>query len=297
MRPPASLLTLLLVFVLIEAASAAPRDQERVTPTPGVPGMAVAAYFEGRGDLLSAARSFETIAYQSEGAAAPCWRAARSYWRHAQGLQLMGGESGIGYVERAELLAEMGLARDPECGACALWKYAAMGRLVEARGFVWAARNAREMRVLLERGIAARPSHVDPNGNSTLANLYYASAVFHRMVPEWFWLPMFAGVRGDTERSLREIHQALEMSGDRVDYHVEHGAILLCMGTRKGSDARIEQGKRVLYQSLAMPVRLSTDRVDQTYARQLIDDPDKACAFSRIGYIDVASEGRRVAGR
>ena len=44
-----------------------------------------------------------------------------------------------------------------------------------------------------------------------------------------------------------------------------------------------------------MPLTLPTDAVDQEFASQLIAEPDKACGFSRRGFIDIEGEGRRVA--
>lgn len=254
-----------------------------------------ALHLEQGGALLASAERFAQAAEADPDRSDACWRAARSYWRHAEERYLT-GDPGYGrFFHLAEAWAERGLERDPECGACSLWKYAAMGRLIEERGVMWAARNVRTMSALLEHSIARSPDHRDPNGNSTLGNAHYASAVFYRMVPEWFWLPMLVGARGDTLRSLEHIEQALSISAERVDYQVEHGAILLCMGTRRGSEARIREGREVLTRSLAMPPHLDTDAIDQAYARLLIDEPSKACGFSRLGFIDVEGEGADVA--
>ena len=152
------------------------------------------------------------------------------------------------------------------------------------------------MKQLLDRGIELRPEHRDGNGNTALGNLYYASAVFHRLVPEWFWLRLVFGARGDTERALRDIRSALAISEHRIDYQVEHGAVLLCHGQRRRRPERITQGLGVLRASVALPAQEPTDRVDQDYARQLLEDPSAACAYTRGGFIDIEAEKQVAAG-
>jgi hypothetical protein len=165
-----------------------------------------------------------------------------------------------------------------------------MGRLTESRGLLWAARHVREMRDLIELGLSQRPDDRDENGNVTLANLHYAAAVFYRMIPEWFWVRLLIGVRGDTDLSLRHIREALAISPNRVDYGVEHGAILLCNGKRRHDPERTREGLEVLGRTLVLPELLESDSIDKTYARVLIREPAKACGFTRIGFLDV--EGR-----
>lgn len=249
---------------------------------------------EREGALLAAAEHFAEAAERGEHPQAH-WRAARSYWQVADALPSDRDAARVEYLVRADTWAGRGLEANPACGECALWKYAAMGRLTEHRGMLWGARNAREMQSLLDRGIALRPQHRDPNGNAALANLYYASAVFHRLVPEWFWLPLVTGVKGDTDRALADIREALAISSDRIDYRVEHGAVLLCQGRRRDRSERIDEGLRALANALTLTPTLTTDRLDQELARQLIAEPEKACGFSRRGFIDIEGEGRRVA--
>ena len=46
----------------------------------------------------------------------------------------------------------------------------------------------------------------------------------------------------------------------------------------------------MLRASIAVPAAAETDRIDQEYARQLIDDPSVACGFTRRGFIDIEAE-------
>lgn len=247
---------------------------------------------EDGGQYREAGQVYERILAREPGRFEAAWRAARSFWLVGEQVSLGTFDAREPWFERADEIAGAGLAANPRCGECALWKYAAMGRLVEHRGSLWAARHASELRDLLELGIAARPSHRDPDGNSALGNLYYSGAIFYRMVPEWFWLPLIVGVKGDTGRALDYIQQALAISRDRIDYQIEHGAVLLCRAEREADEVSAEAGVRVLERAVALPPKQPSDAIDQHYARLLIEDSSEACGFTRRGFLDVEAMGR-----
>jgi hypothetical protein len=177
-----------------------------------------------------------------------------------------------------------------------LWKFGSMGRIGTTRGVVRSVRMAPEMEQLLEQGIALRPTYHDDFTNSTLGNLYYAGGVFYRVVPEWIWLDWLIGVRGDMDKSLEMIRKADELDRGRIDYRVEMGAILLCYGNRREADWALDEGRDVLRSAHRLPRRFRTDESDLGHARKLLDAPERACGFSRDGWIDMDAERKR-AGR
>jgi tetratricopeptide (TPR) repeat protein len=242
---------------------------------------------ERAGALHESVQFFDALVKERPDISAAYWRSARAYWRIADALPRAENDRRIEYFDLADTRAREGIEADPECAACMLWKYAALGGLSMTKGFMWGARHAREMMGLLDRGIALRPSYRDDEKNSTLANLYYARAVFRRMVPDWFWLSWVIGVRGDTELALLDIENAIALSADRVDYQVELGAILLCQGKRKKQPQRVEEGVEALRYALTIPTYLRSDRIERHYARILMNQPEKACAYSGEGFIDV----------
>ena len=187
----------------------------------------------------------------------------------------------------ADQFATRGIAVDDECAECMLWKYASLGRLATTRGLLTAVRDVSTMADLLNRGIELKPQHRDNANNSTLANLYYASASFYRMVPDWFWLKWVIGVRGDKERALQDARSAVALARDRIDYQVELGAALLCHGTAKKHPEEVVEGIEVLRLAEKLDPILPTDHIDQEFAILLIEDPLKSCGFSRDGFIDV----------
>ena len=242
---------------------------------------------ELRFEFEDAARGFEQLAGEIETAPYPAWRASRAWWRASDLVPESDMETRGDYLDRAEALAKEGIERDPGCAECMLWRYASLGRLATVRGLLSAARNARTMKKLLNQGIELKPTRKEGQHNSTLGNLYYASAVFNRMVPESFWLRLVVGVSGDKERAVADAKQAVALHPKRVDYQVEFGAALLCLGTEKGRDEAIHEGRSVLSNASEFDRLLPTDDLDLEFARIMAQRPELACSFSRDGFIDV----------
>jgi tetratricopeptide (TPR) repeat protein len=247
---------------------------------------------ERREELLESTRRYEAIAEVVPGSAFIHWRIARNYWRFAERLPMDDKQGRLGYFGRADDWAGRSLEIDEGCGECVLWKVAALGRLATTRGLFQAAGSASTIADLIERGIALNPDHSDDPRNVTLANLYYAGAAFYRIVPDWIWLRLVIGVRGDRQRALEYIHRAIEISEPRVDYQVELGAVLLCMGTEDAEVARVEEGREVLRAALALDDYQSTDHFDREHAAILLVEPGRACGYSRDGWIDMAEAAK-----
>lgn len=244
--------------------------------------------FERREALLESAQIYERIAAAVPDSPFVRWRISRDYWRYADRLSPDDKEGRMHYFELAGDWADRALELDVECGECVLWKIAAMGRLATTGGVMRSMGMAAPIADMIERGIELEPTHDDGRTNVSLANLYYAGAAFYRIVPDWFWMNWAFGVRGDKERSLEYIRKALEISEPRVDYQVEFGAVLLCIGHNEHDPKRIEEGRTALRKAMSIPYFQSTDARDIENARILIDEPQRACGYSRDGWIDLS---------
>jgi hypothetical protein len=166
------------------------------------------------------------------------------------------------------------------------WLAAALGRIRTTQGVLDSARLAPVIADLLQRAIALHPTHRDSPDDTTLGNLYHYSAAFYRIVPDWFWLSWVLGVRGDKERSVDFSRRAVAISPQRLDYQVELGAGLLCLGTRKGHSDLVREGEDVLRQSQSLEA-FAEASLDATYTQLLLERPDRACSYARDGWIDV----------
>jgi tetratricopeptide (TPR) repeat protein len=228
----------------------------------------------------AAAGHFEQLAREGGGAMAH-WRGARCHWLVGELQPQAEVDIRAASFRRAEALATSGIEVDPECAECMLWKFAGMGRLRTTLGIWKGIREVPKMAKLLDRAIALQPSYADDASNSTLGNLYYSSAIFYRVLPDWFWLGWFLGVRGDKDRALADIHSALAIHPDRLDYRVELGSQLLCQGaTRSRRKKQMEQRKEILENALLVVPESRDDRREQAAARVMLQSPEKSCGYT-----------------
>ncbi|MEN8184582.1 MAG: hypothetical protein ABFS46_18825 [Myxococcota bacterium] len=299
-----------LVAALLAAPGPVPADPaEAAAPTPEIAFPALehlederllgiwreGVELEVREELLAATACYEDIARELPRSPFIHWRIARNYWRVGERLPWEDKAGRMYYFELAEGWADGGLALDERCGECVLWKLAARGRQASTGGRARAARLASEIAELIDRGIALQPSHRDHAANATLGNLYYAGSAFYRILPDWWWLKLVIGVRGDKRRALDYIHRALEISDSRIDYWVELGAVQLCIGHSRGKPKRIEEGRVALRRALELEHFQSTDRYDVEHARILLRTPERACGYARDGWIELDDPRERVA--
>ena len=251
---------------------------------------------EDRGSRAEAIDVYQLIAPRIPSSAQAQWRIARMHWLIGDLMPNNESQDSPSYDQYvlAEKWARRGLEIDSKCAECMLWLYAALGRITVCEGLLSGVKYVRTMSNLLDDGIALRPNYRDSDFNSTLGNLYYARAIFNRMVPDWWWLKILVGARGDKEQALEDIDDALALNGNRIDYQVEKGAVLMCLGTSKKRDYRIEQGRQVLREAMTFERRLETDKIDLMLARQMIENPANACGFTRGGFVDIEGEAKKL---
>jgi len=221
---------------------------------------------------------------------AACWRGARALWAAGDVLPVEATTRRIHYFERAEGLSQRGIDVDPDCAECMLWKFASMGRLRTARGVWTGIRGVPEMANLLERGIALASHHADDDRNSTLGNLHYSSAIFYRVLPDWFFVGWVLGVRGDKERALDHARTALVLHPARLDYRIELGSQLLCLGSTRGDPTQLENGRRVLRAAVELPPETQDDAREIAAARIMLAEPAKSCGYTGDTWLEIDRE-------
>ena len=237
------------------------------------------------GMYLEAAREFERHLAERPGDAH--WRAARATWLAGDTLPLDAEELRLARFARAEQLAEAGERANPRCAECLLWRFSSMGRLRTTRGVWRGLRQLPEMGALLDRAIALDPGYADDTTNSTLGNLHYSSAIFYRILPDWWIAGWFLGIRGDKERALEHARTALSIHPERLDYQIELGTQLLCSGTARKIPGLLEEGRATLGEAILRTPETQDDAREIAAARFMLSKPRKACGYSGDTFVEV----------
>ena len=242
---------------------------------------------------LEAAATFEVVARTPPGRSDACWRSARLFWLAGETLESERKSEKIALFERSEDMAARGLEFDPDCAECMLWKFTAMGRLATTRGIWTAMRQVSEMAKLLDRAIELEPGHRDDENNSTMGNLHYTSAIFYRVMPDWLLIKLLLGVRGDKPRALEHSREALARHPSRLDYQIELGTALMCLGSSRGDDALLAEGDEALQRAIARGARTQDEQREIIAAHIMIGEPGKACGYAGDSWIEIDRDEAR----
>jgi hypothetical protein len=242
--------------------------------------------FEGVGAWLATAEKPDVEPYRHA-----YWRTARAEWLAADSLDLAERDRRRVHLTRSIEYSDRGLASDPECAPCMLWKFNAMGRRQQIDGILAGARNVGTMAKLLSDGIALNPDFREGDRSSTLGNLHYVSAIFYRVLPDWFWLEWIVGVRGDKERALEHARTAFAMHESRIDYRIEVGSQLLCLGASKNDPKRLAEGRDALALAATMRPENLDDSREIAAAHVMIAEPKKACSYAGAEWIEIDETG------
>ena len=281
---------------LADVGSPVPSSFERLlareAPDPALLALWRAGHeFELDGRFLDAAGRFERVIAALPERSDPYWRTARNYWLFGDDLPLEEKPERIRYFEQAKEWAARGLEQDPDCASCMLWEFASMGRLATSRGVLSAMGSVGKMAELLERGIALQPTYRDSANNSVLGNLYLAGSKFYRILPDSIWVKWLTGVRGDKDRALGYSRKAADLSSGRVDYQVELGVVLLCVGATQEDPSRTRDGYRILARAARMTPHDRRDELAAEHAGMLSAHPERACGYTSQGQIEIDGSG------
>ena len=250
---------------------------------------------------IEAAGRFEVVSEWLDAATTPdiepyrhaYWRTARAHWLAADSLELADRDRRREHLSRAIEFTDRGISVDPDCAACMLWKFNAMGRRLQIDGIFSSVRKVRTMARLLDDGIALQPDFREGERSSTLGNLHYVSAVFYRVLPDWFWLKWIVGVRGDKQRALGHAQTALALHESRIDYRIEVGSQLLCLGATEKDPKRLTEGRQALAEASTIPPRNLDDKKEIAAAHVMIAAPKKACSYAGAEWIEI-DEGNAI---
>ena len=244
-------------------------------------------------DLDRAAHYFQRVAESPSGNPSGYWRAARATWLAGEILPLDAKDAKIERFARAEALTDIGLEQNPECAECMLWKFISIGRTSTTAGMMDAARAVPEMADLLDRALEIGPTHVDSPDNSTLGNLHYSSAIFYRLVPDWFFIKWVLGVRGDKERALAHSQKALALHPNRLDFRIEVATQMLCIGSAKKDKVRLVEGRRLMEDAIATVPETEDERREIQFAKVLLEEPKKACGYTGDSIVEIDEKEAR----
>jgi hypothetical protein len=262
------------VGLCLLGAPAAAQTVVAAVPAAGSDLRAQSEALELSGDMLGAAALLEAALASAPADAQLHWRIARDLLRHAERNPTLARSERASLYERARSWAQRGRTIAPDCAECCLYEFAGTARIATVRGLTQAVGTVREAGRLLSECLANPPRWSDASGSEEAA-LYFAAAVYFRLMPDSGVLSWATGQRSDATRAVEFARRAVAIEGERSRYRLELGAALLCDGTRRADAERIEEGRVWLEAAAVHP------GVDAARAKKLLDEsPTHGCSLS-----------------
>jgi hypothetical protein len=94
-------------------------------------------------------------------------------------------------------------------------------------------------------------------------------------------------VRGDKERALDHARTALELHPTRLDFRVEVGSQLLCIGSRKKEPERLDEGRHLLKALLGAETGSIRDERQIAAAYIMLESPSKSCGYTGDSWVEI----------
>lgn len=210
------------------------------------------------------------------------WRLARDLMLIGEGLPEADVDGRLPIFEEAREVATRAFELDPSCSECCFYRFAATSRVATTLGAWRSLGLVRQAGEQLATCLAMPlPTWSDADWNHEQANLFYGAAVYYRMIPDSWWAEQIIGFRGDRREATRWARRAVEVSPLRLDYRVELGIALLCVGESEGDEAARREGFDWLAGVDQLPDRMDTDPIDRARAEQVRHEPGSACGNAR----------------
>ncbi|MBW2241038.1 MAG: hypothetical protein JRH01_03555 [Deltaproteobacteria bacterium] len=210
------------------------------------------------------------------------WRLARDLLNLGEAMPADQKRERLRIYREARALASSAAGADPDCVECCFYDFAATSRIATIKGALRSISLIKASGHVLERCLAMEPSvWSDTDWNHERGNLYYGAAVYYRMVPDTWWMERLLGFRGDKRAAVQLARQAYEVTPSRIDYRVELGVALICLGNATDEDAARAEGMALLGDLDELSMRLATDPLDILRAAEVRAEPDGACGNAR----------------
>lgn len=187
------------------------------------------------------------------------------------------------YTEMYDLINKA-LELDPGNAHLLFNRGIALGRLSTTKGVLSSVMNLKSVEADWLAAAAAPYHYVSlENAEHVPCSVYQTLGIFYRLVPDSWFVSVLAGVRGDLDKSLMWMEKADQCRPNRIGVLKELGATQLCLGDQRKDEAMTERGLATLRRIEEIQSGHTLVAIDKRHAKMLIDDPTKACGYSRDG--------------
>jgi hypothetical protein len=194
----------------------------------------------------------------------------------------------VDWYQRMMDMASEALEKHPEDAHLHFGYSVALGRWGTARGVLSSLRIAKELERSMLRTVRDKFAYRSIAGEEHLpCHGYLALSIFYRLVPDSWVVQLLAGTRGSLEKSVKYVERADRCAPGQIPIVKEMGVAKMCKAYTDGDDALMASARADLRRIASLPGEMQTDHIDRIHAKILIEEPERACGYSRDGDQDL----------
>lgn len=231
------------------------------------------------------------------------WAKARQAFFQKEPLYLLENQEGV--EAQKEALGEICHANADQCikiapknAECRLLKGSCFAMQASTWGNSFRSlKIVKPMDMEWKRAMELPSDYLHPAGTTTRQLALALRAILHRILPDSFWFGLIAGVRGSKERALVWMEEAFQGYIAREPMVIlERSATAICLGRQKKKPELVEKGMGWLREGVKLPTRDPLDDYDKRNMRILLENPEKACGYSREAFRDFSEAKLKSSG-
>ena len=180
---------------------------------------------------------------------------------------------------------------DPSHGQGPFWHGVALGRISTTKGALSQASTASKIESLWLRSLESDHTYIAAGKKSAFpASAHYALGQFYRIVPDAWWVKLLTGVRGDIDKSIAFLDEALVFNPNWLEARKELGVSYLCKAKREKDPDAFKVGTQHLASASTLNATTPTEKIDISHIPIIQARWKEACDYSRDGWQDFSEK-------
>jgi hypothetical protein len=164
---------------------------------------------------------------------------------------------------------------------CLLHAGTLMGRRATNKGIIKFLFDGKKVEQYWLQAYASGEHYRFPSLTTSLGAVNYALGVFYRLCPDSFILNLFFGFRGNIDKSIKHIKNAINTNNKQVELRTELTAALFCKYEREKDQISFKSGLTQIEICKKLKPSDKINEISQQHCNMLEKNPKLGCGYSR----------------
>ncbi len=228
--------------------------------------------------------------------ASPKW--IDGYWLLATDTFFMSAE--LAYYKKfdaAKAVLERGLQATSSCLGldkkkflCSFFEAALIAKKASIDGIFSSLSQGKKVHDLWQQVIDRKRNIIFQRNVSLLGSAHYGLGLFYRLVPDFFLIDWFWGIRGNLDKSIEHHRLALRYDPENPCANLMLAVSLLCKANGESSRVEFQEAQHLLKKTETSPAIDMAQKVCLNDVPNIRKHPDRTCGYTQAKYHEKKSE-------